>query len=208
MELSHKIASGIRNRISFLRRSESGTLSVEAVLVLPMLLFAYLGMYVFFEGLRERNINLKAAYTVGDLLSRETNLIDMDYLNGMNGVFGWLTRTGNEVAMRVTVVRYDEEDDKHVMVWSRGVSGKPDLEQGDIEVIVTPHVPILADADSAIVVETWATYQPLFNAGLETTELYNIIVTPPRFTDQLMLVGIGDGGGSEHNDGSGDGLGL
>ena len=187
MELSHKIASGIRNRISFLRRSESGTLSVEAVLVLPMLLFAYLGMYVFFEGLRERNINLKAAYTVGDLLSRETNLIDMDYLNGMNGVFGWLTRTGNDVAMRVTVVRYDEEDDKHVMVWSRGVSGKPDLEQGDIEVIVTPHVPILADADSAIVVETWATYQPLFNAGLETTELYNIIVTPPRFTDQLML---------------------
>ena len=57
-------------------KDEKGSFSVEAILMFPMLVWAFMAMYVFFEGLRESNINLKATYTVADLLSRETDLID------------------------------------------------------------------------------------------------------------------------------------
>ena len=195
-------------RASHLRRSELGSFSIEGVLMFPLLLWAYMGMYVFFEGLRENNINLKAAYTVGDLLSRETDLVDMTYLNGMNNVFAWLTRSSNPVAIRVTVVRFDEATDSHLLVWSRGIAGKPNLDQNDVDLYVSPDIPIMADADTVIVVETWATFVPVMEIGLTTTDIYNLVVTAPRFTEQLMFEGVGDGGGSPHDDGNDGDVGI
>lgn len=181
-------------------RSEKGSISVEAILMFPMLAWAFMAMFVFFEGLRESNINLKATYTVSDLLSRETDLINDDYLNGMNAVYAWLSRATTPVEMRVTVIRYDQSNLNHINVWSRGVNGRADLTQEQVNELLTPHVPIMADAATAIVVETWAMYDPIIDMGLTDTEIYNVVVTAPRFTEQLMLEGIGDGGGSTHND--------
>ena len=185
-------------------RDERGSFSVEAILMFPLLVWAFMAMYVFFEGLRESNINLKATYTVADLLSRETDLIDQDYLNGMNSVYAWLSRSSQPVSMRVTVIRYDEASDSHVLVWSRGIAGQPNLDQAGVEADVSPKVPIMADADTAIVVETWATYVPIMDIGLTTTDINNLVVTAPRFSEQLMLAGIGDGTGTAHCDSTGD----
>lgn len=110
--------------------------------------------------------------------------------------------------MRVTVVRYDEATDSHVNVWSRGVAGKPDLTQTEVDLIISPRVPIMADAATAIVVETWTTYDPLMDIGLTDTLIHNVVVTSPRFSEQLMLAGLGDGTGSTHYDGTDDTDGL
>ena len=186
-------------------RDERGSFSVEAILMFPLLAWAFMAMYVFFEGLRESNINLKAAYTVSDLLSREHDeLITDDYMNGMHTVFAWLTRTKNPVQMRVTVIRYEEDSDIHENYWSKGV-GVPDLLQADISEVVSPHVPIMADESIAIVVETWASYDPILDMGLQDTNLYNIVVTAPRFAGELNYEGMGDGTGDVHDDGTGDG---
>lgn len=187
---------------------ERGSFSIEAVLMFPLLVWAFVAMYVFFEGLRESNINLKATYTISDLLSRETDLIDETYLAGINNVYGWLSRSANPVSMRVTVVRYDQGTNRHVKVWSRGIAGRLDLTQEQVDAQITPHVPIMADADTAIVVETWTTYDPLMDIGLSDTEIHNLVVTSPRFSEQLMLAGLGDGGGSIHDDGTDETNGL
>lgn len=183
-------------------RREDGTFSVEAVLMFPLLIWAFVAMFVFFEGLRESNINLKATYTVSDLLSRETELIDQNYLNGMNEIYAWLSRSPNDVNLRVTVVRYDAASDAHITVWSRGV-GKPDLTQEQVDEYISPQVPIMADADSAIVVETWTTYTPVMDIGLAESDIYNVVVTAPRFSEQLNFAGLGDGTGTVHDDGTG-----
>ena len=83
--------------ISRTARDERGSFSVEAILMFPMLVWAFMAMFVFFEGLRESNINLKATYTISDLLSRETDLIDQTYLDGMNNIYAWLSRSANPV---------------------------------------------------------------------------------------------------------------
>ncbi|MEM9970215.1 MAG: pilus assembly protein [Pseudomonadota bacterium] len=187
-----------------IRRCEAGTISVEAILMFPLLLWAYMAMFSFFEGFRENNINLKAAYTVGDLLSRETRVINDEYMGGMRDVFGWLTRTPGEVEIRVTVVAYDEDSDTHRLLWSRDGDGAPGLTQEGVDSVVTPHVPIMANAATAIVVETWATFEPFMEIGFENTEIYNIVVTSPRFPGHLVYEGLNDGTGTEHDDGTGE----
>ncbi len=199
----------LKVRMQDMRRSEAGSFSVEGVLMFPLLLWAYIGMYVFFEGLRENNINLKAAYTIGDLLSRETEEIGWTYLHGMRGVYAWLTRTQEDVVLRVTVVAYEEETDSHRLIWSRtsgakAGAGQEQLTQAGVEQSVSPHVPIMADADTAIIVETWAYFDPVLEIGLNDTEIYNIVVTAPRFSEQLLWEGLNDGTGTDHNDGTTD----
>lgn len=186
-------------------RDERGSFSIEAILMFPMLIWAFMAMYVFFEGLRESNINLKATYTVADVLSRETEEINMLYLNNMNAIYAWLARSDDAPQMRVSVVIWNEQAQEHELYWSRGVGGKDDLTQELVRTNVTPHVPIMADQASAIVVETWVDYTPIMEIpimpiGLRETEIYNIVVTAPRFTDQLKFEGMGDGTGSAHDD--------
>ena len=186
-------------------RDEKGSFSVEAILMFPILVWAFMALYVFFEGLRESNINLKATYTISDLLSRETDLIDEDYLEGMNRVYAWLSRSAHPVSMRVTVIRYDQSEDRHYLVWSRGVAGEPNLTQDEVDTKLTPHIPVMANAASAFIVETFTTYDPIMDIGLTDTAISNLVVNMPRFTEQLNLAGLGDGTGTEHDDGTGDG---
>ncbi len=186
-------------------RDEKGSFSVEAILMFPMLVWAFMALYVFFEGLRESNINLKATYTISDLLSRETDLIDQTYLDGLNDVYAWLSRSAHPVSMRVTVVRYDQAADRHFLVWSRGVAGEPNLTQGQVDTKLSPHIPIMADAASAFVVETFTTYDPIMDIGMTDTDISNLVVNMPRFTEQLNFAGLGDGTGTAHDDGTDDG---
>ncbi|MEM6385098.1 MAG: hypothetical protein AAF718_02560 [Pseudomonadota bacterium] len=193
-------------------RDERGSFSVEAILMFPLLIWAYFGMYAFFEGFREGNINLKATYTIADVLSRETEEINMTYLNNMNTIYEWLSLTDDSTQMRVSVVIWNEDEQKHELYWSRGVNGKDDMEEVLVPYNITPHVPIMADQASAIVVETWVDYKPimlptrdsgifeLLGLGWSDTEVYNLVVVSPRFVDQLKFEGMGDGTGSVHDD--------
>ena len=121
----------------------------------------------------------------------------------MNEVYAWLSRSANPVSLRVTVVRYDEDADRHIGIWSRGAGGRPNLTQEQIDDYLSDQVPIMADASTAIVIETWTTYSPIMEFGLGETLIHNLVVTSPRFTEQLMFAGVGDGSGSDHDDGTG-----
>ena len=185
-------------------RDERGSFSIEAILMFPMLIWAFMAMYVFFEGLRETNINLKATYTVADVLSREDTLITETYLSNMNVIYQWLARSNATPQLRVSVVKWDEATESHELHWSHGV-GVDDLLQEFVDETVTPHVPIMADQTHAIVVETWIDYQPIMDIpimpiGIRDTEIYNIVVTMPRFAPKLDFEGYNDGTGSSHDD--------
>ena len=189
----------------FARRSD-GTLSVEAIMVFPLLAWAYMGMYFFFDAYRQQNINLKAAYTVSDMLSREVDVIGWNDIEGLNRVLDFLTMSAEPTQVRVSVVYWDEDTDRHVLVWSKGTRGKLDLTQTQVEAEYAERIPILADSDTAILVETWAYYEPTVNIGLPSVTYDNFIVTSPRFAPQLCYEVCGElGTGSDHDDDTDDG---
>lgn len=165
-------------------RDKDGGLSVEAAMILPVLLWAYLGLFVFIDAFQSKSINIKAAATIGDLLSREQEEVNADYMEGLNDVLGFLTHSNHDTIMRVSVVRYDAVDDEHILVWSYGTAGKPHLTQGSLGEI-EPDIPVMQDAGTVIVVETWMAYEPFLNVGLEPMYYENVVVTSPRFAPQL-----------------------
>lgn len=186
-------------------QDERGSFSVEAILMFPLLAWAFMAMYVFFEGLRESNINLKANYTVSDLLSREVeDCITNADMNGMHDIYEWLSRSRNEVQMRATVIFFEQPDPnvpgEYKLMWSEPVNGPAPLTSEDLPTVVLPHMPIMADGSYSIVVETWALYDPIMDVGLTDTELYNIVVTAPRFSGKLCHENEGSAGGTQDDD--------
>jgi len=170
-------------------QDQKGLMSAEAALMMPLLLWAHMGIFTFFDGFRTQNVTLRAAYTISDLLSRETDYVTPSYMNGLNDMLGLLTQSKYETMLRVTVVRYDLANDDHILVWSEvdgGLSDVLPLTQTTLESKLVPRIPAMGDADSVIIVETWSAFMPIMNFGIDAFYMENMVVTRPRFAPQLL----------------------
>jgi len=164
-----------------------GSVSVEFVMVMPFIFYAFMGIYVYFEGYRQSTINLKAAYTISDLISRETEIISDEYIDSMQAMMQILTRANSTIALRLTVVRWSEDDDRYFVEWSQNRGYSPDYTDATISTI-EDDLPLLPDNEIVIVVETSNTYRPLFNVGMDDKQLKNFVFTKPRWVDQLCYL--------------------
>ncbi len=174
----------IRSRIKRFSADTFGSLSVETVLIIPVLFWGLFGLFVLFDAFHAKSTNVKAATSIGDLLSRETDEINADYMNGLNDVLAFLTHSPHDTIMRVSVVRYDGDADKHILVWSHATPGKQKISEGSLDTI-EGHIPAMQDAGSAIVVETWMAYVPFLNISVKPMWFETVVVTSPRFAPQL-----------------------
>ena len=185
---------------------EKGSYALEAVLIFPMIVFGYMGMFIFFDAFRQQNANLKASYTISDILSRQTTAVDGAWLGGLNQMLDYLTRSNHRTYVRATVVWWDAESGRHVKIWSEGSDGIAGLDQDEISRELSPQIPVMAHATTAIVLETFMMYEPALNVGIGPTEFHNVIVTRPRFADQLCWTECGEYGSvTVHDDGTDDG---
>ncbi len=180
------------SRIKAFATREEGSLSVEAVLVFPILLWAYAAMFIYWDAFKSQNINLKATYTIADMISREDQPIDNAYIDGMNTVYQYLIRStaGNDI--RVTVVSMGVEEDgvtpEHECKWSYATGDMQPYT--DLNGIVE-HLPFMAVGDELIVVQSTMTWAPPINftleeVGLGETDFTNMVFTSPRFVPQVV----------------------
>ncbi len=170
------------------RSDDDGSLTVEAALILPLLFWTYVGSYSYFDAFRQKAEVVRSSYSIADMLSRETNAVDQTYINGLNTAYDLLTTSGSGTEIRVTVVIFDEDDDEFDLGWSSVSGSRPPLSKADLNSSVwTSRIPVMADADSAVIVETWSNFDPVFGwGGLEASELAQINIVRPRFSAQLV----------------------
>ncbi|WP_290559967.1 pilus assembly protein [Aestuariivita sp.] len=161
-------------------------MTVEFVLIVPILFWAYAASYAFFDGYRQSSINLKAAYTIGDLLSRERQIITPAYIDSMYALAQHLTRTDSPLDMRITVIRWDEEDDMFYFDWSQTRGSVLPLTQADLPDIAH-RLPVMPDEERVILVETWNTWKSVVSTGMPERSFDNFIFTRPRFAPQLKF---------------------
>lgn len=173
-------------RCNFLRR-EDGSIAIEAVIIMPVLFFTYLSIYSIFDTFRMYNINQKAAYTIGDAISRETRPLDGDYLAGAQELFEYLARSQGKTALRVTSVRYDGGDERFYTHWSKKLGWMEPLTDADM-VNMKDRLPMLADNEHLVLVETWSKYDPPFRTGLENREIRNLVFTAPRYAPWVCWI--------------------
>jgi len=175
----------LRFRLGRFGRDTEGQLSIEACLMIPLIMWIYVATFTYFETFRADSTNVKAAYAVGDMLSRETEAVGEQYLEGMNTIFAHMTYSRFPTWLRVTSVSFDSIDDKLVLNWSHATGGKTALTAETLAEIVAS-VPKLNGGDSVIVVETYMRYEPGFRVGLDPFTFRNVVVTRPRFAPQLI----------------------
>lgn len=176
-------------------RDQRGSLSVEAALILPLLTWIYVGSFVWFDAFRTQNANLKAAYTIADMLSRETVPVTETYLKGLNTVFDYLTTSSHPTYIRVTTVKCTTNCDTDAartleVNWSYATVGRPVLTTANIS-NYNAAIPLMPIGDTLIMVETFMAYEPIFNVGIAATSFENTVLTRPRFAPQLLFAGLG-----------------
>jgi hypothetical protein len=183
----------------FLSRDE-GTVSVEAVLIFPILLWAFAATFVFFEALNLSTNTQKAAYTVADLLSRRaTEPVSAAYVEGMATLYQNLTGSRRQTGIRVSSVAWDPSSAGYVVLWSAvggSLGGNEPAVSNDGTAVpiassgmagLESRMPEAPMGETLIVVEAMVDYRPAMLVGIDPRILSKIVVTRPRFAPQLVF---------------------
>ena len=182
----------MRSPLQMLRdfgRDEKGTIMAETVIILPLLLWAYLALFVYWDAYRAVNTSQKAAYMISDMLSREKKVLPANFPTGMRNVMRYLIDSDREVKIRVTSIFWSVADNRFAVAWSRSPdNAMPQLTTTTLQ-DVKSRIPKMADGDTVVLVETEVSYEPLFNVGLQESTLRQFIVTRPRILPRICLTG-------------------
>jgi Flp pilus assembly protein TadG len=166
-------------------RDSRGAVAIEFVLVMPFLFWAFMAVYVYFDGYRQSTVNLKAAYTIGDLVSRETEAINPAYIDSMYDLHKLLTRASSATTLRISIVRWSQPDARYYLDWTQSRGGVADMTNEDL-VALASRLPTMPNNERVIVVETTNRFVPLFaGVGMEPISLDNFVFTRPRFAPQI-----------------------
>jgi len=171
-------------------RNDEGSLSVEAALMLPVLCTFYVGTFVWFDSFRVQNTNLKAAYTISDMISRESE-VDQSYLNDLNRVLDYLTYSNHPTYARVTTMKCvddcDKEESRELEIcWSWATPGRTKHDASSIQQFI-PRIPLMPLGDTIVLTESFMAYEPIFDVGITPTSFEMLVVTRPRFSPDIPL---------------------
>lgn len=175
--------------IADFRDDVRGSFMVESVIALPLLFWTICATYEFFEVHRYKNVREKATYTIADMLSREQDVIDDVYVDNTKVLFDGISNDAGINQLRLSVVRYDEDDDVYEVVWSE-VRGTGKLNALDDADVANAHdtLPILGDGEEVILVESASNYDSLFDLVLrDTINIETRVFTAIRFAPQLCF---------------------
>jgi len=156
-------------------------------MMVPLLLFAYGGLFTFFDAFRTVNLNTRASYTIADLLSREQRQapFEFEYFGGLNSGLSLLTQSDYATILRVTQVERVNETGEMAVVWSEVAGGTGEYIQPIVNATyseIEDIVPIMAGADKNYVIETWSGFVPMMRwVGVEPQYFGHSVVTRARF---------------------------
>lgn len=177
MRLSSSIVSFLRER--------RGVAAIEFAMIAPVLIFLLFGSATLFDGFRTTQIAEKATFTIGDIISRQTD-VNKDFLDKMFATFNRMIRD-NSGSTRFRVTSISRKDGKFQVDWSYAAAPQPGMTDGGIPAGILPDI---ANGDSVVVVETGVTKATLTNLlGFGEAVHNNTAVNRPRFVSAIAKTG-------------------
>lgn len=178
------------NPIKALRRfwgDKRGSGALEFAIFFPGIAFLIGAGYSMFDAYQDKAINTNAAYTISDVLSRETDPITNDYMDGLHEMLQFLAQSDDQVGLRVTMVRWNKHKQQYRRDWSKTRGPLYPLKNRDLNTTLVENLPTLLHNERVIVVETSTLYDPPYNVlDLDGQEIYNFAFTRPRFAPKLV----------------------
>lgn len=186
----HIFLSKIRRNWRDFRQNEQGSQSIEAVLMVPMLLFTITFTYVYYSAFSAKGQANKAAYTLSDYISRQTDAIDQTFIDGLSDTYGFLTNDP-DVSLRASAVYWSEDENStnggdHSIIWSASTGSFSPYTTANLSSIQN-RIPVMYNGQEVIVIETLRTWAPLLDVGLGLRDFNDFVVTSPRFATQVIF---------------------
>ncbi|MCX8224499.1 MAG: hypothetical protein OTI35_00380 [Sulfitobacter sp.] len=169
-------------------RQDEGSVSLEAMILMPMVFWVFAAMFSIFETYKELSLNQKAAYTIGDMISRETVPIDTEYLDGAQHLLNYITNSQEQSDLRVTSLKFNDADNRFYVDWSRSRGSVLPATDSDVATW-TDRLPSIPNDEYIVVTETMTTFSPPFNIGLGTPNIENFVFTRARYAPRVLFVG-------------------
>lgn len=200
----------LKHRFVAFLRQEDGLVLVEGLLTMPLVIWALVAMFIYWDVFRTINVTQKAAYSVADLLSRQKAEISTTYLNGLQDVVDFLTPGGHPVTVRITSLECvgmvtangytpcNAATGNYKRLFSESPDGKiTGLTEAQIQPWKGTKIPTLAHGESVFVVETQVDFKAQLQTvlmgllvGVQDQSFGEFIVTRPR-NRRLCLQGAG-----------------
>ncbi len=197
----------LRTSIRTFLSDESGVLLAEFLILIPILVWGFIALIVYWDVFRTMNVSQKAAYSIADLMSRQT-VVTEPFVDGLENVLDFLTPGTPDSRMRITSFQLDEgsdkkdefdADDEYCLIFSRSTSPlviamtTADLQ----EKAFVDRIPNMAGGESVVLVETWVDYQPKFDTGVLNAApgvsgqtFTQFIVTRPRNDRRVVILDV------------------
>lgn len=175
-------------KLSDFRRKEDGSASLEALIMAPAMFWIFMAMFSFFHTYQEYSVNQKTAYTLSDMISRETLPLDGLYMDGLQDMLGYMTHSTGDPAIRVTSLKYNATEKRFYVHWSRARGSVTPVSDADVATW-TSRVPILADGEYIVITETFTKFDPPFKVGLLRQDIDNFVFTRPRYAPRVLYEG-------------------
>lgn len=190
----------LKHRFASFLRDEDGLILAEGLIMMPLLVWAMVAMFIYWDVFRTINISQKAAYSVADLLSRQRTEIPLTFANGLQNVLDFLTPGGHPVKMRITSFECKSSAGPvadqicngargdYRLLFSHSPGNKiATLTETDIQAWKGTKIPTMVHNESVFVVETQIDYKaqlPVallgFLIGVDDQSFGEFIVTRPR----------------------------
>jgi Flp pilus assembly protein TadG len=185
-------------------RNERGATVIEFVIVFPLLVWAFLGIFLFWDVYRGINTAQKASFIVADALSRTSAPLTTNYIDGMTDLLAYLADAdaarGEGVRLRVTSVKWDLPNNRHAVDWSYTNDATMLELANPMPLAIADQIPTLTPFETVILVETEVDYSPPFlggnvggdrfyTLGLGSRTFDELIVIRPRFIPKVCLQG-------------------
>lgn len=174
-------------------RSARGSLSVEAVFILPILIWAYAGTFVFYDAFRTQRVNITATNTIADLISRQIAPVDAELIEGMHEIYDSIAQARNQTTLRVTSLYWNVNRERYEVIWSHGTRGNQRLNHGRLNQLAD-RLPGIPRGDTLILVQATMDYTPPMPIGIAAQTFDHLVFIRPRFAPQIIFE---DGQGSE-----------
>lgn len=167
-----------RTSLRAFAQDESGVMLAEFLLLLPLLIWGFIALIVYWDLFRTINVSQKAAYSISDLLTRQ-EVVTEAFAADLQKVLMFLTPGAPQSRMRITSFEFDENtpevdpnawgDDEYHLLWSRVTGGDASIlpySTADLQPLRNTIIPVMENAQGAIIVETWVDYTPRFDIGI------------------------------------------
>lgn len=180
-----------RERVKRFAADESGLIMTEFLILLPLLVWAFMALVVYWDTWRTINEAQKASYAIADLVSRQSE-VNISFINGMETVMEGLLGRPNIVTMRITSVQWNYDASSslpgsYALIFSRSPNNRvPQLTLSQVQDLQNK-IPVMNPGDTTVVLETWTAYRPGFDVGIPVSSFGNFIVTKPRYYRRVCL---------------------